>query len=137
MVRRSLNETLAFAKDLAPTLKSGSIVCFFGPLGAGKTTMIKTMIHALTATPIDQITSPTFNYVNSYGHIHHFDLYRLQNAKQFHALGFEEYFAPDSICLIEWSERIEPMIPSHAQRIHISIVSENERSIEYETPVFF
>lgn len=97
--------------------------------------MIKTIVHALTATPIDQITSPTFNYVNSYGHVHHFDLYRLKNKKQFYALGFEDYFTSDSICLIEWSERIESIIPHHAQRIHISIISENERSIEYETPV--
>ena len=110
-------------------------MCFFGALGAGKTTMIKTIIHEITKTPIDQITSPTFNYLNIYDNVYHFDLYRLQNPDQFYALGFEEAFAKDKICLIEWSERIESIIPPHAMRININVISETEREVEVETLV--
>lgn len=137
MVRRSLkslDETDAFAKELADQLHPGSIVCFFGDLGAGKTTLIKSLIHYLGSVPRNEVTSPTFNYCISYNHLHHFDLYRLSNEKQFYALGFEEYFSPDAICFIEWSERIKNIIPEHAIRISMEVKGPNERFIEYEAP---
>lgn len=136
MARRSvttLEETKAFAKELADTLRPGDVVCFFGGLGAGKTTTIKHLIHFLGDVPEDEITSPTYTYCNSYDALHHFDLYRLSHEKQFYALGFDEYFSPDAICFIEWAERIEKCIPENAHRIKITI-DHNSRIIDYEAP---
>ena len=137
MVRRSvilnsLQETASLAKDLSKQIRSGDILCFFGDLGAGKTTLIKSLISTLTSTALHEITSPTFNYCHTYKNIHHFDLYRLQSSKQFFELGFDEYLNADSICLIEWSERIQDSIPAHAWKIYIEVLGETKRKLTYE-----
>lgn len=101
-------------KEIVPMLEKHKIFLFTGPLGAGKTTFIKSILKELGVKQL--ITSPTFNYVNSYEIsyknnnivINHFDLYRLNNIDSFLSLGFDEYFyKTNNFCFIEWPEILE------------------------------
>lgn len=125
-------KTALYGRELSKLLKSGSLVCFLGDLGSGKTTLIKGLISSLTNKEEIDITSPTFTYLNIYSgkiDIYHFDLYRIKDADQFLNMGFGEYFSKNGICLIEWSERITKIIPKDAIVIHITIKEENSRQI--------
>ena len=137
MARRSISlqtidQTFEVARAFAHTLPADAVVCFFGGLGAGKTTFIKAVISELGNIPLNEITSPTFNYCQSYEQIHHFDLYRLESADAFMALGFDEYFHK-GICLIEWSERILSIIPDGSVLVKIEVTGIHSRQISYET----
>ena len=109
----SREEMLAFGQKLSHEITDGDVVCFSGDLGAGKTTLIKGIISGLTGCDVDDVTSPTFTYLIEYGRVVHFDLYRLNGIEQFAQMGFEEYFNPRHICLIEWPERIAGNLPEH------------------------
>ena len=133
LISSSLEETDLFAKNLATTLKKGDLVAFFGELGSGKTTFLKSLIAALNHTSPEDIHSPTFTYLHIYEGttaVYHFDLYRLKSAQDFTALGFHEFFEKNGICCIEWSERITELLPSSTIQVHLSHVSETSRSIE-------
>ena len=128
----SLEETTKIAKQLSTKLKKGSCVAFFGELGAGKTTFIKTLVKEINNTDENQISSPTFTYLNIYKgeiDINHFDLYRIKDKDQFISMGFDEYFDENSICLIEWADKITPILPSNTFIIHIISLDENKRKI--------
>lgn len=131
----SLEETFSFAKDLFKKLPQESILCFFGDLGSGKTTFIKALAEA-AGIDKEQVTSPTYVYLNIYSGkeapFYHFDLYRLKNEEAFFALGFDEFlFAPGIKCL-EWSERIEKILPPEIIKITLMNRGENEREIRVE-----
>lgn len=143
IISKSLEDTFEAATAFARTLSPDAVVCFFGDLGAGKTTFIKTVISNLCQIPPHLITSPTFNYCQSYagsGHgnsskyeqVHHFDLYRLESPEAFLALGFDEYFH-NGICLIEWSERIASIVPANSLLVKIEVTGLDSRQIFYET----
>ncbi len=101
--------------QLLPVVRESKVVTFTGPLGAGKTTLIRSLLVELG---VDEsvISSPTFAYVHEYRSIsglivYHFDLYRLSSLDDFFALGFEEYlYMPGSIAFIEWPEIINPIL---------------------------
>ncbi len=101
-------------KQILPLLKDYSILTFTGPLGAGKTTLIREILHQSGVA--DHVTSPTFGYVKSYvgthGHcFYHFDLYRIDSVDSFINAGFDEYLMQKNCtCLIEWPEVIEPLL---------------------------
>lgn len=108
----SLKDTEKFGERLGEVLKKGDIVCLNGDLGAGKTTLTKSIGLGLGVK--DYITSPTFALINEYrGRIpvYHFDVYRLENIDELDDLGFDEYFFGEGVCIIEWAEKIETMIP--------------------------
>lgn len=109
-----------------------NIICFYGDLGAGKTTLIKDICKHLGV--LDVVSSPTFSIVNEYiwtsdKMIYHFDFFRIETIDEVFDLGYEEYFYMDSLCLIEWPDRIQSLIPSEALRINISKINET-REIE-------
>lgn len=132
---KSEEETMTLAKAFSKTLLKGDIVCFFGDLGAGKTTFIKGLASQFGVAE-ELVTSPTFQYVHIYEGslpIFHFDLYRLSGPDDFLSHGFEEFFAKPGISCIEWAEKIETILPKTAIRISISHKDEG-RSIDIDIP---
>ena len=108
----NLEETEEFGIKLGKILKSGDIVCLNGDLGAGKTTLTKSICLGLGVE--EYITSPTFTLINQYKGrvpVYHFDVYRLENVDELYDLGFDEYFYGNGVCIIEWAERIEKLLP--------------------------
>ena len=103
---------------------------FKGQMGAGKTTLIKSLAKALQVT--DQVSSPTFGIVNEYetysnGPIFHFDFYRLDDPMEALDIGIEEYFYSENYCWLEWAEKIAPFLPDRFFHIELSLASETER----------
>lgn len=130
MITRSPEETLALGRQIGEQLKPGQLVCLFGELGAGKTTLIKGLVSGASGCSPDEVSSPTFVYHAVYEGkltVHHFDLYRLNGADQFLELGFDEYFFTDGVCCIEWAERIEEIIPKDAIRVNARHTAEGNR----------
>lgn len=135
---QSAEETSQFGRKFARSLGPGAILCFFGDLAAGKTTLIKGIVEELTGLSSDQVSSPTFTYLHIYPgpaiHVYHFDLYRLRDEEEFLAMGFEEILRAQGdakgVCCLEWSERITALLPPDVIRITLSHLGENRRSIE-------
>ena len=127
------NETLSLGKQLAERLEVGDIVALYGNLGAGKTHLTKGICSALGIDPY-HVNSPTFKLVNEYPGrtfpIYHFDAYRIERIEEFFEFGYEDYFYGDGLCLIEWPERIEALLPPETLRLHLTVINENERYIE-------
>ncbi len=125
----SLSELPKVAEAVLGELRGRSVVLFRGPMGAGKTTLISRIAAALGAE--DTVTSPTFALVNQYEgeggrRIYHFDFYRINNVEEALDLGYEEYFYSGELCLVEWPEKIEPLLPEDAMTVTIT-VGEDER----------
>ena len=126
----SLSELPKVAEAVLGELRGRSVVLFRGPMGAGKTTLISRMAAALGAE--DTVTSPTFALVNQYEgeggrRIYHFDFYRINNVEEALDLGYEEYFYSGELCLVEWPEKIEPLLPEDAMTITITVGEDEHR----------
>ena len=99
-------------------------------MGAGKTTLIKSLCKALGSD--DNITSPTFSIVNEYSgphKIYHFDFYRLKNQTEALDIGCEEYFYSGNYCFIEWPSQIHDLLPLHYLRVNIAVLKDDTREI--------
>jgi len=126
-------ETKDIGRRIGEKLKRGDIVCLYGELGAGKTTMIKGIASALGIDERD-ITSASFTIVMEYDAavpFYHIDLYRLDPGETAE-LGLQDYFGGDGISVIEWAERAESEIPEESVRIRLSYVRDDMREIEIE-----
>ncbi len=125
----STEETLAWAKAFAKTLRAGDVVLLEGGMGAGKTMLAKGIIAGMGIP--DEVTSPTYTYVNEYGggRIFHFDCYRITSEAQALGLGLADYFEEGGICLVEWSENIRGLLPEDCKTIRISGEGEGPREI--------
>lgn len=120
IILNGLEETKEFGIKLGKLLKGGDILCLNGDLGAGKTTLTKSIGLGLGVT--DYITSPTFALINEYkgrNPVYHFDVYRLENVEELYDLGFDEYFYSNGISIIEWAEKIKKLLPK--ERIVLDI----------------
>ncbi|WP_420601286.1 tRNA (adenosine(37)-N6)-threonylcarbamoyltransferase complex ATPase subunit type 1 TsaE [Flagellimonas sp.] len=110
-------------------------ICFYGQMGAGKTTLIKALVKELGGT--DQGSSPTFGLVNEYhdqnGKLlaYHFDFYRIENEMQALDIGLEDYLYSNTWKFIEWPEKIESLLPQEAVSVYLHFIDENTRSIEF------
>ena len=127
-------ETAALGEKLAPLLQAGDILCLNGDLGAGKTSFSQGVALGLGVG--DRVTSPTFTLINEYqGRLpfYHFDVYRLEAPEDMEDLGYEEYFYGSGVCLIEWANKIEPLLPR--ERLVITLTreetAENRRRITF------
>jgi tRNA threonylcarbamoyladenosine biosynthesis protein TsaE len=126
-------ETRSIGSQLGKHLGKNTILCFFGDLGAGKTTFIKGLASAVTGCPPEIVNSPTFTYLNIYPGIipvYHFDLYRLKDSEDFLHMGFDDYFHADGICCIEWSERIPDLVPEDAWSVIFTHINQEQRQIK-------
>ena len=121
IVIKNEEETKKFGKQLCEKLTAGSIVALTGDLGTGKTTLTKAIAAGLGVT--DVITSPTFNIVKQYDSgrlpLYHFDVYRIGDVDEMYEIGYEEYFFGEGVCVIEWADLIDEIIPDDAMRIEI------------------
>ena len=112
---KSLSEIHRAAKEVLRLIDKNRIVCFYGSMGAGKTTLIKAICQELGVN--DNVASPTFALVNEYrdknlNPIFHFDFYRINKIEEVFDFGYEEYFyKTEGLCLIEWPELIEEILP--------------------------
>ena len=117
----SEKETFEAGRALAESAAPGDIYCLDGDLGAGKTVFAKGFAAGLGIT--EPVTSPTFTIVREYGEgrlpLYHFDVYRISDPDEMAAIGYEEYFFGSGVCLVEWSELIEELIPDNAAHIRI------------------
>lgn len=128
----STQETVKLGKQLGATLSANSVLCFFGDLAAGKTAFIKGVASSVSQLPEEEVTSPTYVYLNQYEGpltVYHFDLYRLQDQDEFVAMGFAELFSAGGVCCIEWAERIESILPKDAYYISLEHHGEGSRRI--------
>ena len=125
---KSLKQTYKIAKDFAKTLKSGDIVLLNGEMGAGKTAFTKGIAKGLGIE--DEITSPTYAYMNDYdGKLYHYDCYRLSSGEDAEALGLTDYFYLDGVCVLEWSENIKSVLPKEVITVKIEKINEKSRKI--------
>jgi tRNA threonylcarbamoyladenosine biosynthesis protein TsaE len=114
-----------------------NIVAFYGEMGAGKTTLIKQLCAKLGV--VDVVSSPTFSLVNEYitiagDPIYHFDFYRIKRLEEAFDIGYEHYFFSSFLCLIEWPEKIEQLLPESYVKVTIIVDSETDfRHIKVET----
>jgi tRNA threonylcarbamoyladenosine biosynthesis protein TsaE len=132
IISNSEEETKKFGYELGMMLKPNSIVCFFGDLGAGKTTFIKGVAAAVSDCHPEEVNSPTYVYLNIYAGrqtLYHFDLYRLRDVDEFLGMGFDEYLFARGICCLEWSERIQSLIPDASIRVNMKNMGNYSREI--------
>ncbi|QUH30198.1 tRNA (adenosine(37)-N6)-threonylcarbamoyltransferase complex ATPase subunit type 1 TsaE [Vallitalea guaymasensis] len=127
----SAEETKKIGKELGQDAKKGQIYCLMGDLGVGKTVFTKGFAEGLGID--EHITSPTFTIVNEYHtdklNFNHFDVYRIDDPDEMYEIGYEEYFYNDGVCLIEWANLIEEIIPEEA--IWINIEKDLDKGLDY------
>jgi len=126
----SPEETDAAGQRLGATLAAGDVVALTGELGAGKTVFVQGVVRALGVTT--GATSPTFVLVNEYRGrlpVHHVDAYRTVSLAELLDLGLEEMMDGDGVTIIEWAERLEPVLPARAVRVRIAGVGDEPREI--------
>ncbi|MBQ5844326.1 MAG: tRNA (adenosine(37)-N6)-threonylcarbamoyltransferase complex ATPase subunit type 1 TsaE [Alistipes sp.] len=126
----SLSDLNIVAKALLSSLNGRSVVALFAPMGAGKTTLISALMEHLGSA--DTVTSPTFALVNQYSTVdkqivYHFDFYRIDSITEAFDMGYEEYFYSGDLCLVEWPEKIEQLLPDNTMVVKIEILSPTSR----------
>ena len=121
------------AKTFLEETEGNKIFAFYGTMGAGKTTFIKSVCEILGS--VDIISSPTFTLINEYRtekgeSLYHIDFYRIKKQEEVFDFGIEEYFASGSYCFMEWPELIEEILPPETVKVRISANSDESRTIE-------
>ncbi len=131
-------DTDQLGRQLAERINPGTVISLNGPLGAGKTRLVKAIAGAL-GFDATKVTSPTFVLVNEYRGgrlpVYHFDVYRLKDIDEFMELGPDEYFEGDGVCLVEWGNRVAECLPRDAWTVDIEIGQGNERAFLFTLPV--
>lgn len=125
---------LAYGAQLAERLQPGQTCFLSGPLGAGKTTLVRGLLRQLGVR--GPIRSPSFTWVEVYPFddydVFHFDFYRLDSKEQALALGLGDYFVPEAICLVEWPERCAAYLPVSDYHCHIAFAEDSGRNMRLE-----
>lgn len=127
----------AFGEQFAKSLKNGGVVYLDGNLGMGKTTLVRGMLRGLDyAGPVK---SPTYTIVEPYEldliEVYHFDLYRIADAEELEYMGIRDYFKEGVLCLVEWAEMGEGVLPRPDMVVHLSLVRHGRSiAIEPKTP---
>jgi tRNA threonylcarbamoyladenosine biosynthesis protein TsaE len=127
--------TQAFGRRLARHLQPGTVIALVGPLGAGKTQLVRAVAEGLGVADGRVVSSPTFVLIQEYEArlpVYHFDTYRLRQPEEFFDLGVGEYFEGDGVCLVEWGDRVEQFLPPDHLRITIAVTGETTRHFTVE-----
>ena len=135
IVADSLDALRDVAAEVINSLDGRNVVAFCGAMGAGKTTLISAIMEYLGSN--DTVTSPTFALVNQYNTptgeaVYHFDFYRINRIEEVFDMVYEEYFYSGDLCLIEWPELIEDLLPEDAMVVRIEVLSPTERKFAIE-----
>ena len=118
------------AQEFIAAIGDNHVIAFYGAMGAGKTTFIRALCEELGVK--EPVTSPTFAIVNEYeGPIYHFDFYRIKRLEEAYDMGFEDYIYSGHLCLIEWPELIEDLLPDNTVRVHITVDEDGTRTIRW------
>ena len=130
----NLDEINAVAKEFVAALGDRTVVAFYGKMGVGKTTFIKAVCEELGVT--DVINSPTFAIVNEYQSgtgepVYHFDFYRIRRPEEVLDIGFYEYVDSGCLCLMEWPELIEDLLPDETVRVNITENDDKSRTLTF------
>lgn len=133
IISKSEEDTRKAGEIFASSLQEGDVVSLRGSLGAGKTVFAKGIAKGLGIE--EAIISPTFTIVQEYDgrmRMYHLDLYRLSGEDEFESMGGEDFLYSDGVSLIEWSEKIESMLPSSTIYVNIEILENGERAVSAE-----
>lgn len=123
------------AEEFLGLMDDRTVYAFNGEMGAGKTTFISALVRALGVPEEEATSSPTFAIVNEYRSdttaelIYHFDLYRIENLEQAFDIGIEDYLDSGALCLIEWPDRINDILPDDTVRVDIDILPDGSRKL--------
>ena len=139
IIIHSLAEIDEAACKFVEQMGDETVYAFYGPMGAGKTTFINALCRALGVNE-DPTSSPSFSIINEYRSdttaelIYHFDLYRLESIDEAFDIGVEDYFDSGALCLLEWPERIEDILPDDTVRVNIELLDDDSRRLTVNTP---
>lgn len=129
----------AAAREFVELMGDYTIFAFNGEMGAGKTTFINALSRALGVED-DATGSPTFALINEYRSsttaelIYHFDLYRLETLEEALDMGIDDYFDSGAVCLIEWPDRVEAMLPDDTVTVDIAVNDDDSRTLTVTLP---
>jgi len=135
VVSKSPRQTIELGVRLGRQLRGGEVIAVYGPLGSGKTHLIKGIARGAGAEDLHQVTSPTFVIVNEYPAstglvIYHIDAYRLDSASDLEKLGFRDYCQPESVVLVEWADKVEDAFKGTTYtRVELEHLGESKRGI--------
>jgi tRNA threonylcarbamoyladenosine biosynthesis protein TsaE len=135
MIINGLEDLPRAAGELVPRFGGRGVVALYGGMGAGKTTLVAALLREMGSA--DEVSSPTFALVNDYltregRHVYHFDFYRIDSPAEAFDLGYEEYFYSGELCLVEWPEKIEELLPDDTLHLHIDTLPDGSRRINLQ-----
>ena len=131
----SLADLPRAAREFVELMDDSTVFAFYGDMGAGKTTFINALCRELGVSE-DIATSPSFSIVNEYRSdttaalIYHFDLYRLESLEDAFEIGIEDYFDSGALCLLEWPERVEELLPDDTVRVKLFVNDDDTRTLQ-------
>ncbi len=132
----SIEDTLAFGRQLAAELEEGAVVALVGDLGAGKTHLVKGVVEGLGSAA--EVTSPTFTLVHEYRDgrlpVYHFDFYRIDDPNELLGIGWDEYLDGGGVVLVEWADKFPDLLPGETQWWSLRVSSEQGREIQSTQP---
>jgi tRNA threonylcarbamoyladenosine biosynthesis protein TsaE len=130
-ISHSVEETVAFARGWAQSLRPNDVVALTGDLGAGKTQFVKGLVAGLDCA--DEVTSPTFTLIHEYNGgrlpVFHFDFYRLSHRAEVENIGFHDYLKDDGVAVIEWADRFADLLPEQTRWVRVEARNGTERRI--------
>ncbi len=133
-ISKSESDTVRYGREFARRLGPGSFVGLYGNLGAGKTHFVKGVCEAFDVSEV--VNSPTFTIVNEYHGklpVFHIDLYRMKNIEEILDIGFDEYLEGGGVCLVEWAEKLDGILPANRFEVRMTLIDDATREITIST----
>ena len=133
---QSLDHIHEAAREFIAAMGDNTVFALYGKMGAGKTTFVKALCQELGVE--DVVTSPTFAVINEYRSdiagelIYHFDFYRIKKLEEVYDMGYEDYFYSGALCVIEWPELVEELLPGNTVKVTIEELEDGSRKLTME-----